>query len=70
VFSDEPDTVLPGLTSVFRLPGPQDIAGLDLSRGKAESLLGKYNEAMRDYNTAIAWLKRLGSLEINGNKWK
>jgi precorrin-2 dehydrogenase/sirohydrochlorin ferrochelatase len=30
VFCDEPDTVLPGLTPLFRLPGPQDIAGLDV----------------------------------------
>jgi outer membrane protein TolC len=27
-------------------------------------------EAVADFNTAIAWLKRLGNLEINGNKWK
>jgi outer membrane protein TolC len=27
-------------------------------------------EAIADFNTAIAWLKRLGNLEINGNKWK
>jgi hypothetical protein len=27
-------------------------------------------EAIADFNTAIAWLQRLGNLEINGNKWK
>ena len=27
-------------------------------------------EAVADFNTAVAWLKRLGNLEINGNKWK
>jgi outer membrane protein TolC len=27
-------------------------------------------EAVADFNTAIAWLKRLGTLVINGNKWK
>jgi len=30
----------------------------------------KQAEAVADFNTAVAWLKRLGSLEINGNKWK
>jgi outer membrane protein TolC len=27
-------------------------------------------EAVADFNTAIAWLKRLGDIDINGNKWK
>jgi outer membrane protein TolC len=27
-------------------------------------------EAVADFNTAVAWLKRLGNMEINGNKWK
>ena len=27
-------------------------------------------EAVADFNTAIAWLKRLGNMEINGNKWE
>jgi len=27
-------------------------------------------EAVADFNTAIAWLKRLGNIDINGNKWK
>jgi outer membrane protein TolC len=27
-------------------------------------------EAVADFNTAIAWLKRLGNLEVNGSKWK
>lgn len=27
-------------------------------------------EAIADFNTSIAWLKRLGNLEINGNEWK
>jgi precorrin-2 dehydrogenase/sirohydrochlorin ferrochelatase len=30
VFCDDPDAVLPGLTPLRRLPGPQDIAGLDV----------------------------------------
>ena len=30
----------------------------------------KQIEALTDFNTGIAWLKRLGNLEINGNKWK
>jgi hypothetical protein len=30
----------------------------------------KQAEAVADYNTAVAWLRRLGDLEINGNKWK
>jgi len=28
----------------------------------------KQVEAVADFNTAIAWLKRLGNLEVNGNK--
>ena len=28
----------------------------------------KQVEAVADFNTAIAWLKRLGNLEMNGNK--
>jgi outer membrane protein TolC len=28
----------------------------------------KHVEAIVDYNIAIAWLRRLGNLEINGNK--
>jgi outer membrane protein TolC len=27
-------------------------------------------EAIADFNTSVAWLKRLGNLEMNGNKWK
>jgi outer membrane protein TolC len=27
-------------------------------------------EAIADFNIAIAWLKRLGNLEVNGNRWK
>jgi hypothetical protein len=27
-------------------------------------------EAIADFNTAIAWLIRLGNLEMNGNEWK
>lgn len=30
----------------------------------------KQVDAIADFNIAIAWLKRLGNLEINGNKWK
>jgi outer membrane protein TolC len=30
----------------------------------------KQVDAVADFNTAIAWLKRLGNLEVNGNKWK
>jgi outer membrane protein TolC len=30
----------------------------------------KQVEAIADFNTAIAWLKRLGNLEMNGNEWK
>ena len=30
----------------------------------------KQAEAVADFNTAIAWLKRLGDIEINGDKWK
>jgi precorrin-2 dehydrogenase/sirohydrochlorin ferrochelatase len=30
VFCNEPDAALPGLTPLFRLPGPQDIADLDV----------------------------------------
>jgi outer membrane protein TolC len=30
----------------------------------------KQVEAIADFNTAIAWLRRLGNLEIGGNKWK
>jgi outer membrane protein TolC len=30
----------------------------------------KQVEAVADFNTSIAWLIRLGNLEINGNKWK
>jgi len=30
----------------------------------------KQVEAVADLNTAAAWLKRLGNLEIHGNKWK
>jgi outer membrane protein TolC len=30
----------------------------------------KQVEAVADFNTAVAWLKRLGNLEIKGNKWK
>ena len=30
----------------------------------------KQVEAIADFNTAVAWLKRLGNLEINENKWK
>ena len=30
----------------------------------------KQVEAIADFNTAVAWLKRLGNLEIDGNKWK
>lgn len=30
VFCDEPDAALPGLTPHFRLPGPQDMADLDV----------------------------------------
>jgi hypothetical protein len=28
----------------------------------------KQVEAVADFNTAIAWLKRVGNLEVNGNK--
>jgi outer membrane protein TolC len=27
-------------------------------------------EAIADFNISVAWLKRLGNLEINGNEWK
>jgi len=30
----------------------------------------KQVDAVADFNIAIAWLKRLGNLEINGNRWK
>jgi outer membrane protein TolC len=30
----------------------------------------KQVEAVADFNTSIAWLKRLGNLEMNGNEWK
>lgn len=30
----------------------------------------RQTEAVADFNTAIAWLKRLGNIDINGNKWK
>jgi outer membrane protein TolC len=30
----------------------------------------KQVEAFADFNTAAAWLKRLGNLEMDGNKWK
>jgi outer membrane protein TolC len=30
----------------------------------------KQVEAVADFNTSVAWLKRLGNLEINGNRWK
>jgi outer membrane protein TolC len=30
----------------------------------------KQVEAIADFNTAIAWLIRLGNLEMNGNEWK
>jgi outer membrane protein TolC len=30
----------------------------------------KQVEAVVDFNIAVAWLKRLGNLEINGNRWK
>ena len=30
----------------------------------------KHVEAVADFNTAVAWLKRLGNLETAGNKWK
>jgi outer membrane protein TolC len=30
----------------------------------------KQVEAVADFNIAIAWLKRLGNLDMNGNKWK
>jgi outer membrane protein TolC len=30
----------------------------------------KQVQAVADYNRAIAWLKKLGSLEVNGSRWK
>jgi outer membrane protein TolC len=30
----------------------------------------KQVEAVADFNTAVAWLNRLGNLEIEGNRWK
>jgi outer membrane protein TolC len=30
----------------------------------------KQVEAVADFNTAVAWLNRLGNLEIDGNRWK
>jgi hypothetical protein len=30
----------------------------------------KQSEALTDFNIAVAWMRRLGSLEINRNKWK
>jgi hypothetical protein len=30
----------------------------------------KQVDAIADLNTAVAWLNRLGNLEIKGNKWK
>jgi outer membrane protein TolC len=47
-----------GLTDVLRI------------RQQALDYELKQVEAVADFNTAIAWLKRLGNLETDGNKWK
>jgi outer membrane protein TolC len=45
---------------------------IDVLRVRQQTLDYEFKqvEAIADFNTAIAWLIRLGNLEINGNKWK
>jgi outer membrane protein TolC len=44
----------------------------DVLRVRQQTLDYKFKmvEALADYNTAIAWLMRLGNMEQNGNRWK
>ncbi len=44
----------------------------DILRVRQQTLDYKFKEveALADYNTSVAWLERLGNLDMNGNKWK
>ena len=44
----------------------------DILRIRQQTLDYKFKkvEAVADYNVAVAWLKKLGSLQMNGNEWK
>jgi outer membrane protein TolC len=44
----------------------------DVLRSRQQTLDYEFKqvEAIADFNTSIAWMKRLGNLEMNGNEWK
>jgi len=44
----------------------------DVLRVRQQTLEYEFSqvEAIADFNTAIAWLRRLGNMEIDGNRWK